>query len=74
MNVLIQEYRRRIAELDTKIDTINLQLIKFKTRALYDQLETQLRERFDKFNKGTLIKKDKKILQGIKIFPRRTSL
>lgn len=52
--------------MDSKIDIINLQLTKFKTHALYHKLEVQLRERFDKFNKDTLIKKDKKFFRDKK--------
>lgn len=66
MTLLIQEYRKRMSELDVKIDALNTQLIKFKAHfkahTLHDQLEKQLRERFEKYYKEILIQKDKKIL------------
>lgn len=68
MALLIQEYRKRMAELDIKIDALNVQLIQYKTHTLHDSLEKQLRDRFDKFHKDILVKKDKKFFRNKKAF------
>lgn len=59
MTLLIQEYQKKMLELDTKIEALNTQLTKFKAHTRHDQLEKQLRERFEKYNKRYLLKKTK---------------
>lgn len=63
MSLLIDEYQRKLIDIEKELERLNKQLIGFKDHALFEQYDRNLNEHLEHYNKEILIKKDKKFFR-----------
>lgn len=68
MSLLIEEYRKRIIDLDAKIEKLQNQMIPLQTHTLFLDFEAKLKSNLEKMNEYILIKKDKKFQRSKRAF------
>lgn len=51
MTLLIDEYKKRLVDLDEKLEKIQLQMMNLKSHPLYSESEQKLKIHLEQFNK-----------------------
>lgn len=61
MSLLMDEFQRKLIDIEKELEPIHKQLLCFKDHALYDQYDEDLNEHLEHYNREILIKKEKKV-------------
>lgn len=68
MSLLIDEYQKRLIEIDINVDKIYLQIQSLQTHSSFQELNEKLKTHFELFNKSILSKKENKFLRDKQAF------
>lgn len=68
MLLLIDEYAKRIVDIDGKLEKLQNQMSLLRTHVSFSESEERLKRHLEQFNKDILIKKDKKLQRDRKAF------